>query len=224
MVDLATASLIASAASRFAALVPRPEPDLPFLRALLADADAKYLYRSASLWCEERGVASAEGLQRHAGEFREEFCRQLLGFTRERLELALGLAEPPPVGPKISQESGSLEIVSETPDLCRSELTSASDDEESSLVSQSISSPFSSKSFGVGVQPVRSSPRSTKQAPALAPLETVDTTGDGLVDTVGLDTTGDGHVDTMQKLIIRAPPQALTGLPAPSFPPLAGRP
>ena len=37
-------------------------------------------------------------------------------------------------------------------------------------------------------------------------MQTVDTTGDGLIDSVALDTTGDGEVDAVKKLQFRLKP------------------
>ena len=70
--------------------VPEREPELPFLRSFLADVDAAYLYRSASLWCASAGIDSRDALRSHAQEFfAEPFCSTLLSFTRSRIERAL---------------------------------------------------------------------------------------------------------------------------------------
>ena len=80
--------------------VPEREPELPFLRSFLAEVDAAYLYRSASLWCASAGVDSHDALRSHAQEFfAEPFCSTLLSFTRSRIERTL-LARPTAHGPR----------------------------------------------------------------------------------------------------------------------------
>lgn len=209
------------------------EPELHWLREFLGRANVEFLYRPAALWCHTRDISSLAALS--STDWAEQpFVCTLLSVTKERLleQMASCLLEQMAASraPARAVQAGATTVTSEpdsphdqqavelsTITLGGRELAadmmapgdSIDDGHRFSRLSMGSEAgaaviPIHSRAPAVSLPPDKGA-SSQQTVPVV--LDTLDTTGDGLVDAVALDLNGDGNIDAVRSLEIRPSPR-----------------
>ena len=177
------------------------EPDFVWLRDLLSRAETLFLYRAVALWCKAERIVSLETFLK--SNWREVHMHTLLSATRDRLTDVIDATMDATVYGRANRSSSTESNYDEQSIFCLRERINSSDWLDLDETSRLSVTP----ELGVSISPANAPPLAVA-IPASAVLDTLDTSGDGVLDSVGIDTVGDGRIDKLLPLEIRASPRA----------------
>jgi len=180
------------------------EPEIAWLREFVRQAEVTYIYRSLAFWCAQEGIGSLPELEAR-GVRQQEFYAYLLHRAQERIERSL--ADAKTVGCEDIAISIAVEGCAAT--SAQPGLVGAFDTTGDGLVDTlDVDLTGNGRADMRSSLLIRGATAKVSDGSAQQAFERelatgglgLDTSGDGLLDTLALDTSGDGQIDTLRPL------------------------